>query len=326
MVGAAFCSGLFGCKSFHQPLPSSQKITSTARKNVADSQSINPKQIYQIIVTGSVEESFVADTSHVYFSGQRMGVLPENLYILESKEGNRYFPIRKNSDSTIQYPRYGRATFANLEKIITYLSKNTEQGDLIILTLLSHGNLVKSNKEVQDDVTQAFYLYSETDPPEITTGTDPLLKEKFLSLLQRLKANTILVTGACYGGGFAEAGTCMSSFAGLSACGGTESAYASIGASFPIYVFESFHNFNKNGTRLADANCDGMVSLDEAFNYAYNKVLDFTSRPVDPSHPDIFPENYKPRLYSSGIDPVRSGYRYARSDEGWVIEAKAVCD
>ncbi len=184
---------------------------------------------YAVLISGLTESRHLKNMILAYNTLLYLGFQEQNIYVLDSKGAER-----------LNYKVDGPATKSAIEKVFSHLKSKTDSEDFLFTYVTNHGG--RSSGE------------STIALPGPDVGEETF--ENFLSGMEVKKG--VLVFDQCYGGGFAKR-LGKGRFVAVSASHPGEN---SIDNSFPQAFFNSFNY------AVGDMNGDGLVSIEEAFNYA----------------------------------------------------------
>ncbi len=216
---------------------------------------------YALLITGFDEKRFIHDLGSIYDVLLESGFRKEDIYILGSDKVSY-----RGKPHIIPYPVDDIATRRTIETVFSHLEKKIDEHDLLVVHISSHGDKIVAKEENVNSpenyqkVTRAIMPWEDDVILENEGNVTELELERYLSKL-RPKLG-IVTTDVCYGGGIAER-VGKNRFVGISASGKDETAHSEVGNSFSGFFYQAFINSEES-----DANRNGSVTLDEAFDYA----------------------------------------------------------
>ncbi|MBI2565199.1 caspase family protein [Candidatus Woesearchaeota archaeon] len=275
---AIFISGLFCFNACDcTTAVSNKKQTAPAVKKVE--QKLGKK--YSILVNAGSESQFFTELKSAYDSLLRLGFTPSNIYVLDDdidkkNEGERSF---------VDKP----ATKKNLVDVLDELKQNMTDKDVFFFYVTNHGSKAYSPLPFGES---CFKL------------SDGIVYEnKLKEMFKDLNLNYgVCIFTTCYSGGLAES-VGSGNFIGVSSSRADKVSFQcaskEIGSFFSSHFFAALTGVDKNNQQVsADNNCDGKISLEEAFDYAAKK--DDENIETD----CILPwANETPQLYWQNVDP-----------------------
>ncbi len=192
---------------------------------------------YAILIRGSNEERFVAETSIAYQVLLENGFKPENIYVLAD--------VKKRKEIYF-HPIDDVATKKNLEILMNHLCDIVDERDLLFVYLVDHG-FRKTSASI-------FNLKGK--------NISEIELERYLSEIHPQRG--ILLFSFCYSGGFAER-LGKGDYIAIADTTAEDIGRSKQGDSFDGWFFRALSSRSRD---KADFNQDGRISLQEAFDYA----------------------------------------------------------
>lgn len=203
---------------------------------------------YGLLVMGDWEKRHIANFSIAYQVLLENGFSPENIYIL-TKVGGK---------GTFYHPVDDIATRESLEMILAHLANKIDENDTFFFYLNDHGSRETVIEGTYPQEVSTFYLNDEP----ITE----IELEEHLSKIHLGKG--IAIFGFCYSGGFAER-IGKGRWTAISSSGAREISKSRENSSFGGYFMKGLR---RKDMGEKDTNKDGLLSVLEAFEYAYQKT------------------------------------------------------
>lgn len=199
------------------------------------------KAKYALLISGQTEERHVANMGLIYNSLLTHGFRKEDICVLDGYGIGREF-----------YDVNGAATRTNVVSAFQELEGRIDSNDFIFIYVSDHGS------RRFDDNGVEFATISMYDSSLLDQGT-------FATLVSRLDYERgFFLFDQCYGGAFAQELGYGNNIA-IAASEPDSVAYATAsGSSFSTYLMGAFEN------NAADNSHDSRISVQEAFDYAYN--------------------------------------------------------
>ncbi|MBI1972622.1 caspase family protein, partial [Candidatus Woesearchaeota archaeon] len=256
LAGSLFFSG---CSDYiSQPRRLEQRIS----QEVAQ-QNGNPDK-YALLITGHDEKRFIHDLGQIYDTLIQSGFKKDDIYVLGSKAVSY-----RGKPHEIPYPVDDIATRRTIETVFSHLEKKIDEQDLLVVHISSHGDKITAKDENANSVETYQKVTRVTMPWEddvILESEGNVTELELKSYLSKLRPQVAIVTtDVCYGGGIAER-VGKNRVIGISASGKNETAHSGVGDSFCGFFYQAFRD-----SQESDANRDGRVTLDEAFDYAKSR-------------------------------------------------------
>ncbi len=170
--------------------------------------------------------------------------------------------------SNIMYLKNEQCTDANIKAGINWLIANSDANSYVAFYYSGHGS--KSSTDVDGDGIKPDYSIV---PFDFTRIWDAQLAALFAPLAAQ---HTWIAFDSCYSGGLAVAGTTAPGRVDTFACTAKEYSYESSTTQHGYFTYLTVHQGML--LNMADANTDGKVTVEEAFNYCAANIGTLTRR------------------------------------------------
>jgi len=161
-----------------------------------------------------------------------------------------------DTENDIEYA----ATKTNLDKVLSILSSQMTKNDHLFIYVIDHGG-------TNDSISSSFiYLWGKEviQDYELAAKLRPFIDKSI---------NVNVVLGQCFAGGFID-NLRMAGCVVAAACRGDQTSSACPDRPYDEFVYHwtcAVNEANHTGSKIkSDLNSDGHVTMDEAFQYAYN--------------------------------------------------------
>lgn len=175
--------------------------------------------------------------------------------------------------ANIQYLKDQQCTDANIKAGISWLVANSDANSTVVFYYSGHGS--KSTKDVDGDGIRPDYSIV---PFDFTRIWDADLANLFRPLTSQ---HTWIAFDSCFSGGLAVSGTTGAGRVDTFACEAKEYSYESSTTQHGYFTYLTVHKGML--TNIADANGDGFVTVEEAFNYCKINMATLTNK----QHPNM---------------------------------------
>ncbi len=175
--------------------------------------------------------------------------------------------------ANITYLKDQQCTDANIKAGISWLVATSDANSTVVFYYSGHGS--KSTKDMDGDGIRTDYAIV---PFDFTRIWDADLANLFRPLTSQ---RTWIAFDSCFSGGLAVAGTTGAGRVDTFACAAKEYSYESSTVQHGYFTYLTVHQGMLTG--VADANGDGAVTVEEAFNYCKNNMGTLTSK----QHPNM---------------------------------------
>jgi len=170
--------------------------------------------------------------------------------------------------ANITYLKDQQCTDANIKAAIQWLIANSDANSTVVFYYSGHGS--KSTTDVDGDGIRTDYSIV---PYDLTRIWDAQLAALFRPLASQ---HAWLAFDSCYSGGLAVAGTTGPGRVDTFACTAKEYSYESSTTQHGYFTYFMVHlGMLQN---KADANADGIVTVEEAFNYTSANIGTLTKK------------------------------------------------
>ncbi len=170
--------------------------------------------------------------------------------------------------ANIVYLKNEQCTDANIRAGINWLVANSDANSYVAFYYSGHGS--KSTQDVDGDGVRPDYSIV---PFDFTRIWDADLANLFRPLAAQ---HTWIAFDSCYSGGLSVAGTTAPGRVCTFACTAKEYSYESSTTQHGYFTYFTVHQGMLQN--LADANTDGLVTVEEAFNYCAANIGTLTKR------------------------------------------------
>ncbi|KYK23441.1 hypothetical protein AYK24_07575 [Thermoplasmatales archaeon SG8-52-4] len=185
-----------------------------------------------------------------------------------------------------------KATFLNIVSALQWLNKEDDGDDISLVYYAAHGGNFKDYTLFEGTMFERYMGDWDIPPKDEDDGYDeflsvyrgfPIWDDLFNFLLDRLDSkSTVVIIDACYSGGMSDedSSTWITEFSGeisngdkvvVTCSGEHEEGHIYKGESLSDCIFSGLQG---TGDDSSWGNCDGVVSIEEAFRYAEPEYLD----------------------------------------------------
>lgn len=273
----------------YQPLyPNKEKIISQTWENWNELNGFDipiniSERSFVVIISGGVEPMtnyirYWNDCSYIYrVLTQRYGISKSNIYVamadgtdpaVDTNTGRggdeNYISQNLDLDGDGNEDIRFAATQNDLYKIFNDINNRLEEDDTVFIFVIDHGGNDHPFNGNPEDCYICLWNNERYFPSDINF---------YLEKYSKKNANLNLLLGQCFSGGFAD---CLTANGAViaTASNAYESSWAAPGLQFDDFVHHWTNAINKQdfyGNPInPDLNNDGCVSMQEAFEYAYN--------------------------------------------------------
>ncbi len=252
------------------------------------------KRQYAVLINGGYNQSnnhirYWGDLAYIYTALiQDYGYTDRNIYVLNSDGASTAIDRSDGTSSPLDLDNDGdndidySATKANVTLVFNLLKAKLTSNDLLFVFVTNHGGLESYKKA-------CIWLWNGQKilDSELKALVDPINCQKMTFVLE-----------TCYSGGFVDDLSSISNVMVATACAWDDTSVA--GTTYPYYnqfvyywtaAVRGFYTsgstpWSKDGVANADADSDGLVTMKEAFDFAYaNKnpsdIPQYSENPAD---------------------------------------------
>lgn len=210
---------------------------------------------YAILVNGLDNQCFRRATGQIMQTLTTLGVPHEQIFVLDAG-----LPTK--------------APIETLEQLASSLSATLGPADLLITSIISHGN-------------RSYGTVSQRPLSYVRIGPDKLYETQLRRMLEPIKAVKVTTTDACQTGGFATHTADVPLSFTLATSRAFEKSKCDARGTYASKFYEALHPLNRS---KADQDGDGLVSVAEQHSYAMEQ------------HAPVRNGHHRP-VYSGSLDP-----------------------